>query len=87
MGIKTEKTVQIVAELMDVLHRHGVDVNTPYVFENFFQDNGTSEVIGLILTDNQCQRCEMVKCSACDEYGKKPVEQRIARYSRLPKGE
>lgn len=80
VGMKEEKAVQVVAELLDVLHRHGVEVDTPYVFENFFQDWGTSEVIRRILAgDGEAD-------GDYDEYYAKPIAERIARYSRLPKG-
>ncbi len=69
------KAVKIVAELMDVLHRNGVDVDTPYVFHNFFEDDGTSDVIRLVLTGDGDD----------EEYGERPIKDRIARYSKLPK--
>lgn len=69
-----KKGIQLVAELLGVLHRHGVNVDTPYVFENFFQDHGTSEVISLILAGDGD------KDGDYEEYCKKPIEERIARY-------
>jgi hypothetical protein len=73
------KAIQIVAELLDVLHRNGVEVDTPYVFENFFYA-GTSEVIRLILSgDGEAD-------GDYDEYRAKPIAERIARYSRIAEG-
>lgn len=76
--MKKDKEIQIVAELLDVLNRHGVDVDTPYVFENFFQDYGTSNVISRILAGDG------KKDGDYDDYVEKPITERIARFSRLP---
>jgi hypothetical protein len=75
-----DKAVQVVAELMDVLHRHGVYVDTPYAFENFFQDWRASALISQILTGDGTLRD-----GDPEEYVKKPIAERIARYSRIPK--
>lgn len=76
------KAIQIVAELMDVLNRHGVKVDTPYVFENFFQDHGREEIISLVLVGDGRENGD----GDYEEYHKKPLAERIARYSKLPKG-
>ena len=78
--MKKDKAAQIAAELMDVLHRHGLNVDNPYVFENLFNDHITSEVISLVLVGDG------EKDGDYEEYGKKPIAERIARYSRLSKG-
>lgn len=64
---------------MDVLHRHGVDVDTPYVFENYIQDHLGDRVLRQVLVGDGD------KDGDYEEYGKKPIVERIARYSKLPK--
>jgi len=75
-----DKAVQVMAELLDVLHRHGVYVDTPYVFDNFFHDWGKSRVISQILTGDGT-----LQDGPPDEYVMRPIAERIARYSRIPK--
>lgn len=71
--------LQIAAELLDVLHRHGVHVDTPYVFENYVQDHLGDRVLSRVLVGDGD------KDGDYNEYGKKPIAERIARYSNLPK--
>lgn len=73
------------AEILDVLTRNEVKADSKYALENFLQDNNASEALATILTDNQCQSCETMNCKECKEYSKKPITERIARYSKLPK--
>jgi len=83
--MKRKDTTQVVAELLDVLNRHGLNVDSPYVLENFLHDFDVDEALATILTDNQCRFCTKENCKGCDEYGKKPIAERIARYSKLGK--
>lgn len=81
--MKKDQAIQIAAELMDVLNRHGVDVDTPYVFENLFQDHISNGVISRVLVGDGLEGSD----GDYDEYGKKPIAERIARYSKMPKVE
>jgi len=84
--MKNENTViKIMAELLDVLNRNGVKADSELSLENFLQDHNASEALSTILTDNQCRFCETMNCDKCDSYSKKPISERIARYSKLPK--
>jgi hypothetical protein len=77
--ISETEAIQIVAEMLEVMRQHGVDVDTPYVFENFMQDHGESEILALILCGDGKEDGD----GDYDEYNQKPVKDRIARY--LPK--
>ena len=71
-----EKALKTVAELLEVLRRNGYEANSSYVFENFFADYGTSEVISHVL----CGDGEEVDY---EEYYAIPIEDRLAKFHKL----
>ena len=73
------KTVKTVAEILDVLHRNGFDADSSYSIENFLQDYPVGEATRLVLIGDG-------KEIDYDDYGKKPLAERLARYSKLLPG-
>jgi hypothetical protein len=78
MKKKSAKAVKIMAEILDVLHRNGVDADTPYCLDNFLIDNNGLELMAVVLVGDGIK-------DEPNEYQKKPIAERIARYSKLPK--
>lgn len=70
------RRLKTTAELLEVLRRNGYEADSPYAFENFLQDHGTSEVIARILCGEHCDD---------DNYTDRPIADRLADFHKLPK--
>tara|TARA_Y100000310_G_scaffold341389_2_gene440369 strand:- start:356 stop:586 length:231 start_codon:yes stop_codon:yes gene_type:complete len=73
-----DKALKTVAELLEVLRRNGYNADTSYAFENFLLDHGKAEVMYEIL-------CGDGKEMDFDDYSQIPLEERLAKFHKLPK--